>query len=578
MRYFAIRALGLAVASVAAAGCSFITGVPDVDRVRVTLSPSTIAATSTPAQITGEALRKDGSVINHSRRVVTFRSSNPAVATVSGTGNGVVAGVTAGSAYIIGESGGKKDSALVTVTPAPPATIQIDPTFPRVRVGGTASVAVRPIGNNGQPLTGFTVACQSSTPTILGAAASGTNCALNGIATGTAVLRVTVNGVFGQDFNVIVENETPASVRVGIRSPLRVGETLNVPFELRRADGSVIPSAGRTCSYTSSNNAVLVVNGSGVLQTQAEGSATVTVNCDNVTGTQTVEVTKIPVVEVVLPQAPVFRVQAQNVLRAVPLDSLNRELATAGRLVRFTAADPTVLTINSTTGIITPLKSGTTEITVRIDSVERKTTATVTPIPVGAVRINNKTIDGNPGTTFQYTAQVLDSLNRVLTDRTVRWTSGNSAIVSINQTTGLATAIQPGSVQITAIAERVPGRPVDGEVGDAGVFNVFAAPVARIVVAPTTVSLRAGAATLVSLVAQDAAGNQLFGRTVAATSADPAVAVADGSGRVQAIGVGTTTIRFQAVTAGNQPEGAPAELTVTVTATSASVRPARATP
>jgi uncharacterized protein YjdB len=573
MRYFAFpgrrsgaRAFGLALASLASAGCSFITGVPGVDRVRVTLSPNTIAAGASPAVVVGEALRKDGSVITHTRRVVTFRSTNPAVATVSGSGNGAVAGVGAGTAYIVGESDGKRDSALVTVTPPLAPVIQLDPAFPRVRVGGTATVAVRPIGANGQPLTGFTVACQSNTPTILGAAAQGTNCALNGLATGTAVLRVTVNGVSPADFNVIVENEAPARVTPVVRSPLRIGDVLNVGVDLRRADNSVIPSAGRTFAYASSNNAVLQVTSAGVLTAIGEGTATLTVSADNVVGTLDVTVTKIPVVEVLLPQAPVFRVGAQNVLAASALDSLNRQLTTAGRLVRFTAADPTVLTVNSATGIVQPLKVGTTQITVRIDSVERTTTATVTPLPVGAVRINNRQVERNPGGTFQYSAQVLDSLGRELTDRTVRWASSNSSVVSINATSGLARAEQPGQVQIVAIVERVPGRPVEGDVSDAGIFTVFAAPVARVEVAPNTASLRAGQATLVSLIARDAAGNQLFGRTIAATSDNPAVAVADGTGRVQAVGPGTTVIRFQAVTGGNQPEGTAAELTVTVTA------------
>jgi len=573
MQYFAfpsrrsgVRAVGLALASLAAAGCSFITGVPGVDRVKVTLTPSTIAATSSPAVVVGEALRKDGSVITHSRRVVTFRSSNPAVATVSGSGNGAVAGVSPGTAYIIGESDGKRDSALVTVTGALAQMIQLDPAFPRVRVGGTGTVAVRPIGSNGQPLTGFTLACQSNTPTVLGATAQGTSCALNGLTTGTAVLRVTVNGVSGADFNVIVENEAPARVTPVVRSPLRIGDVLNVGVELRRADNSLIPSAGRTFGYASSNNAVLQVNSAGVLQAVGEGTATLTVTSDNIPGTLEVTVTKIPVVELLLPQAPVFRVGAQNVLNATPLDSLNRQLTTAGRLVRFTSEDPTVLTVNSATGIVQPLKVGTTRITVRIDSVERSTTVTVTPLPVGAVRINNRQVERNPGGTFQYAAQVLDSLGRELTDRTVRWASNNSSVVSINATSGLARAEQPGQVQIAAIVERVPGRPLEGDVTDVGVFTVFAAPVARVEVSPNSVSLRAGQATLVSLIARDAANNQLFGRTIAATSDNPAVAVADGTGRVQAVGPGTTVIKFQAVTGGNQPEGAAAELTVTVSA------------
>ncbi|MGZ8458260.1 MAG: Ig-like domain-containing protein [Gemmatirosa sp.] len=567
----AARLLASVTAAVWLTGCSWITGVPNVDRVSVVVSPPTISAGGQAAAVIGEALRDDGSVITHTRRIVSFRSTNPTVATVSGSGSGVVTGVTAGTAWIVGESGGKRDSAQVTVTPPLAPGIQIDPSFPRVRVGGTASVAVRPIGTNGQPLTGFTLACQSSTPAVLNATASGTNCALNGLAVGTAVLRVTVNGVSGADFNVIVENEAPARVVPVIRSPVRETERVAVGVELRRADDTIIPTTGRTFTYSSSDNSVLTVDPSGVLSAVREGQATVTVTADNVTGTAVVRVTKIPVVDLLLPQSLFFRVGAQNGIRIAPIDSLNRELPTAGRLLRYTAGDPTVLTI-SAAGLIQPLKEGTTTITVTVDSITRTTSATVTAMPVGIVDIDSNFVERNPGGTFQYTATVLDSLGRRLTDRRIIWQSQNSAVVSINASTGLARAETPGQVAIQAIVERVPGFP--GNVVDQGSFTVFAAPVARVEVAPSSVTVRVGGTTLVSLLARDAAGNQLFGRNIQATSTNPGVAVADGTGAVRGLSAGTTTIRVQAVDNGGQPQGEAAELSVTVSATAAARRPA----
>jgi uncharacterized protein YjdB len=566
----AARLLASVTAAVWLTGCAWITGVPNVDRVSVVVSPPSIPAGGQTAAVVGEALRDDGSVITHTRRIVSFRSSNPAVATVSGSGSGVVTGVAVGTAWIIGESGGKRDSAQITVTPPPAAQIQIDPTFPRVRVGGTVTVAVRPIGANGQPLTGFTVACQSSAAAILIATASGTNCALNGVAVGPAVLSVTVNGVTRSDFNVIVENEAPTRVVPVIRDTLREGDRASVGVELRRADNSIISSTGRTFTYSSSDNAVLTVDQAGVVTAVREGQATITVTADNVTGTKVVRVTKVPVVDVLLPQNPFFRVGAQNGLRVAPIDSLNRELPTAGRLLRFTPADPTVLTISGA-GIVQPLKEGTTTVTVTVDSITRSTSVTVTAMPVGVVDIDSNFVERNPGGTFQYTAAVFDSLGRRLTDRRVIWQSNNSSIVSINAS-GLARAETPGQAVIQASVERVPGFP--GNVVDQGTFTVFAPPVALVEVAPSTVSVRVGQATLVSIIARDAAGNQLFGRNIVPTSTNPGVAVADGQGRVTGLAAGTTTIRFQAVDNGGQPQGQPAELTVTVSSTAAARRPA----
>jgi uncharacterized protein YjdB len=568
----AARLLASITAAVWLTGCSWITGVPNVDRVSVVVSPPTISAGGQGAQVVGEALRDDGSVITHTRRIVSFRSTNPAVATVSGSGSGVVTGVSQGTAYIVGESGGKRDSAQVTVTPPLAPAIQIDPTFPRVRVGGTGSVAIRPIGTNGQPLTGFTLACQSGTPAILAAAASGSNCALNGLAVGTAVLSVTVNGVSRADFNVIVENEAPARVLPVIRDTLRETERAAVGVELRRADNSVIPSTGRQFTYSSSDNSVLTVDQAGVVTAVREGQATITVTADNVTGTKVVRVTKIPVFDLVLPAAPFYRVGAQNVLRIAPLDSLTNQITSlAGRSVTYTPADPTVLRITSA-GVVEPLKEGTTRITVRVDTVTRTTTATVTPMPVGAVDIDSNRVERNPGGIFQYRVTVFDSLGNRLTDRRVVWESDNSSIASINASTGLARAESPGQTVIRAIVERVPGYP--GTVFDQGTFQVFAPPVARVEVAPTTVTVRAGQSTLVSIIARDAAGNQLFGRNVVPTSTNPGVAVAESNGRITGLSAGSTTIRFQAVDNSGQPQGEAAEITVSVTSTAAARRAA----
>ena len=460
---------------------------------------------------------------------------------------------------------------LLTVTPILPPDIQINPAFPRVRVGSTTNVQVSPIGPTGQPLTSFTLACQSSTPAVLAVSTAGTSCALNGLNLGQAVLRVTVNGGASKDFAVIVENEQPARLAAIIRTPLRESERVPITVNLFRADNTQIPVAGRTFAYQSSDNTVATVDASGVLTAVREGQATITVTGENLTGTTLVRVTKIPVVDVLLPQNPIFRIGATSTLTVVPLDSATppRALSTAGRLLRYTVADPSVLRI-SASGIVEPLKEGSTAITVTVDSVTRTTTAQVTIMPVGIVRVDSQRVERNPGGSFQYTATVFDSLGRRVTDRRIVWNSSNSSVVSINSTTGLAQALQPGGAQITATTDRVPGFPetVTG-VGD---FLVFATPVARVEVAPTSTSVRIGQTTVVSIIARDAANNQLFNRNVQATSSNPGVAIADGLGRVQGISAGTATITFQAVNGGNLPEGTPATLQVTVTGSVVSVR------
>jgi uncharacterized protein YjdB len=562
------RLLAVAVAASGLTGCSWITGVPNVERVRVTATPTSIAAKGTGATIIGEAYDGSGGLINHRRRIVQFRTSDPGVALVSGAGNGTVLGVSAGTVWIIGESGGKKDSVQITVGPEIPPVVRINPEFPSVIVGAPTTVAVVALSASGQPIGPFTLNCQSSTPTVMTAQAQGTNCVLTGVAQGQATLLVTVNGAQQTAFNLAVGFENAATVDPAIRAPLRVGNQLAVVPRLLRANGTVLSNAGRSFTCSTSDNAVIAVEGNCTnLVARRAGTATISVSANNVTGTQVVQVTETPIQNLLLPQNPTFRVDAQQVLQVTVVDTANTPSSpyNTSRTIQITSSDPSVLRIGATTGLVEPLKPGTSTITVRVDSLTRTTTATVTLMPVGSVSVEPATpIERNPGGTFQYTATVLDSLGRRVTDRQVTWTSQNSSIVRIDAATGLATAVTAGQVQIFASVPRVPGFP--GVVQGAGLFTVFSAPVAK-VEAQAEVSVARGQTVTIPLTARDASNNALLGRTILAISDNPAVADAAASGTaavIRGLSAGTTTIRFQAVDGNAQPQGEPAVVRVTV--------------
>jgi len=104
----------------------------------ITVSPAAVATvTVTPSPLpmsVGQttplaATVKDqnGTVVTN--RVVTWTSSNPAVATVAG---GVVTGVASGTATITATSEGKSGTASVTVTRTPVGSVTISPSNPSI--------------------------------------------------------------------------------------------------------------------------------------------------------------------------------------------------------------------------------------------------------------------------------------------------------------------------------------------------------------------------------------------------------------------------------------------------------------
>jgi uncharacterized protein YjdB len=157
----------------------------------VTVSPAsaslvvaqTVQLTATPKDANGNAL---------SGRVVTWSSSNTAVATVSSAG--LVRGVTAGSATITATSEGQSGTSAVTVTAAPVASVTVSPTSAAVQPGQTVQLTATTKDANGNTLTGRTVTWASNGTAAATVSASGL---VTGVATGTAMITATSEGKTG---------------------------------------------------------------------------------------------------------------------------------------------------------------------------------------------------------------------------------------------------------------------------------------------------------------------------------------------------------------------------------------------
>jgi trimeric autotransporter adhesin len=92
----------------------------------VTVTPSPLSmSTGQTRQLAATVKDQNGTVVTN--RVVTWTSSNPAVATVAG---GVVSGFTTGTAIITATSEGKSGTASVTVTQVPVGSVTVSPSNP----------------------------------------------------------------------------------------------------------------------------------------------------------------------------------------------------------------------------------------------------------------------------------------------------------------------------------------------------------------------------------------------------------------------------------------------------------------
>jgi uncharacterized protein YjdB len=344
--------------------------------------------------------------------------------------------------------------------------------------------------------------------------------------------------------------------------------------------GNVITHQRRQVSFSSSDEAVAIVSPSGLITGIAPGRATVRATSDGKSASTEITVRPIPVRQVLVTnRSPIVRLapSVTVLLSAAVIDTNNQLLG--NRPPTWRSLDPTVATV-SAAGAVVPRALGTARVIASVDTglaprtgvVADTVTLRVTPVPIVSIRVNPRTPTLYTGQTQQFTATVVDSLQQVVTDRKVTWTTSdrgsNLAIDSTGRATGVAPA--PNGTTVTATVETVEGFPNTPTLSDAVLVPVLApAASARAIGSGggvvNSIALRTGASQQLTFQALDAAGNVLAGRQFSVTSDTPAVATASAGGLVTAgTTAGAATIIVQPLDANGNPQGTPATVTVSV--------------
>ncbi|MFL5538265.1 MAG: Ig domain-containing protein [Longimicrobiaceae bacterium] len=164
-------------------------------------------------------------------------------------------------------------------------------------------------------------------------------------------------------------------------------------------------------------------------------------------------------------------------------------------------------------------------------------TAEAVPAParVARVVVIPDSLVLNVGATGDFSAVAYDSAGNVLTGRTITWSSTDSTIAQVGAT-GTVTGVSPGPTRVSATVEGVSGS------GGVRVLPPPDRPVARVVVEPDSLALRAGGTGDFDAVAYDADGSVLTGRAVAWTSSDSTVATVNAEGGVTAVSPGAARV------------------------------------
>src|SRR4051812_28793715 len=143
-------------------------GPAPVASVTVSLAKSSLVAGETT---TATATTKDGSGALLTGRVVTWSTSNNAIATASS--DGVITAVSVGTTNVVATSEGRTGITAVTVLPPPVATVSVTLASSAITIGSTTQASAIIRDANGALLTGRSLSWSSDNPLVATVNSSG---------------------------------------------------------------------------------------------------------------------------------------------------------------------------------------------------------------------------------------------------------------------------------------------------------------------------------------------------------------------------------------------------------------------
>jgi uncharacterized protein YjdB len=239
-----------------------------VNTVRITPPGSQTIRVGQTFQLTATPLNALGQPL--AGRTCDWTTSNPNVATINQ--NGLVTAVSTGSATMTAECEDRQASTGINVLPVQVATVTLAPTTVSIFTSEDRQLTATAKDAAGNVLS-FTGRSVSFNSTNLPVATINSSGVVHGVAVGSAIVSVTVDGVASNNVDVTV-NAIPISTVVVTPNPGGVkigGFTLQMAVVLRDSLGGVLPP--RPTTWTISDQTQATINATGLVTTTGSAVA-----------------------------------------------------------------------------------------------------------------------------------------------------------------------------------------------------------------------------------------------------------------------------------------------------------------
>ncbi|MDK2890182.1 MAG: hypothetical protein PWR21_814 [Methanoculleus sp.] len=357
------------------------------------------------------------------------------------------------------------------------------------------------------------------------------------LAAGTATVTATA-GSCSAEATITVCEEEPELAKIAVlpsAATLEVGDELEFSAVAFDRFGNIVEDAEIT--WECSDETVGMIDGCGLFTAHAAGTATITACGDGAEGTATVTVNCDDPVLSSIAITPSAIALAKNDTATFTATALNQDgCKISGVIIDWSCSDEAIGTIDECSGFFTALDCGTATVTASADGVTATVDVEVADDCSGA-GISPSMIILDPGDEWQFTVYGLQDN----AGSTVAWSSDDEDVGTITPNGGLFSAICGGTTSVTA--------KIDGtdEVGPATVtVRSTAAPeLARIEVSPSDFCIPAGNCLALTARGFDQYG---FPMDVEVTwdSSDKTVGTIDGCGVFTALADGEVSLTASA--------------------------------
>jgi trimeric autotransporter adhesin len=412
-------------------------------------------------------------------------------------------------------------------------SIQVAPSGPSVALGENQQFTATGLYSDGssKDITGSAVWASSNTGV---ATISGSGFATSRT-TGSATISATLSGVTGYG-TLTVTKAILVSITVTPANPdLLLGTLQQFTATGTFSDQSMQDITG-SVTWASSNTSVASIRGGGLAAALALGSLIISATSGSISGSTTVNVGPAALSSITIrPEKGKIAQLTSQQFEAVGTYT-NGAVHNVTTKVSWTSSDTTVAKISSR-GLARALAPGTTTITATLSSISATAALEVTDATIVSVSVRPSGETIAPGTKLPFTAVGLfsDNTTQVITlDST--WTSNNHAVATI-AAAGTATAVGPGTADISATFDLV---------SSSALLNVSSATISSISVTPVAALLTP--ATSVNCVATGTfsdGSTQVITDFVHWTSSASTVASVGPGGDVTAHSAGTAIINAQ---------------------------------